>query len=232
MGIHLDFGAHQDLYEISLESVLAHTKWVAAIIPESFITRSTFRDRLWGVISIPNKMFNDTDFPVCLAMWNPTSSPTYKIFSGNTFLGAMPDIAQKNKTLRHNHNELKIAFNDPQGALGLKAVDNTVNNSIAFVDGNTIDSGSIKVSSRAITRINAWDKASGQKLSHDFLVHQILPEANKILTKFRKDTHDVFLTSFKGLRKDGRYRRRLDFATANKILQEAYIYTQKRNEGK
>ena len=39
-------------------------------------------------------------------------------------------------------------------------------------------------------------------------LHQEIP------TKFRNKTNDVFLTSFKGLRQDGKYRRRLDFNLA------------------
>jgi methylase of polypeptide subunit release factors len=228
MGIHLDFGKHQDLYEISLETVLNNTKWVAAIIPESFITRDTFRERLWGVISIPTKMFNDTEFPVCLALWNPEATKSYKVFSGNTLLGVMPELFQKNETLCNEHNDLKIVFNDKEGFLGLKAVDNTVNNSIVFVEGNTIAASSIKVSSRAITRISLWNRHSGEQLSESYVVKHIIPEANRILAEFREETHDVFLTSFKGLRKDGKYRRRLDYATAGKIIQEAYYSLQKK----
>jgi len=38
------------------------------------------------------------------------------------------------------------------------------------------------------------------------------------LEQIRKNTHDVFLTSFKGLRNDNKYRRRLDFTTIKLIL--------------
>ena len=41
------------------------------------------------------------------------------------------------------------------------------------------------------------------------------------LNKYREDTADVFFASFKGLRDDGRYRRRLDFDAAKNIMSVA-----------
>ena len=42
--------------------------------------------------------------------------------------------------------------------------------------------------------------------------------ANQLLETYRTQTHDVLMTSFKGLRQDGKYRRRLDYATARALL--------------
>ena len=44
---------------------------------------------------------------------------------------------------------------------------------------------------------------------------------NIILNEYRDKTHDIFLTSFKGLRKDGVYRRRIDFRTVKCIMNKA-----------
>ena len=49
--------------------------------------------------------------------------------------------------------------------------------------------------------------------------------ANELLATYREKTQDVFMTSFKGLRADGKYRRRLDFKTARAILAKAYELT-------
>jgi hypothetical protein len=51
----------------------------------------------------------------------------------------------------------------------------------------------------------------------------VINQANIILDEYRKETHDVFLTSFKGLRSDGAYRRRLDWDTASRILGTALV---------
>jgi len=44
-----------------------------------------------------------------------------------------------------------------------------------------------------------------------------------MLSEFRKETHDIFLTPFKGLRKDLKYRRRLDYALARNIVNQVYF---------
>jgi hypothetical protein len=46
----------------------------------------------------------------------------------------------------------------------------------------------------------------------------------------RADTHDVVLTPFKGIRKDGAFRRRLDFRIARAILSQALAGHCHRNE--
>ena len=49
-------------------------------------------------------------------------------------------------------------------------------------------------------------------------LNDFIDECNRKIMQYRNATSDVFLTSFKGLRKDGRYRRRLDFNTAKNIM--------------
>lgn len=56
-----------------------------------------------------------------------------------------------------------------------------------------------------------------------------IKKINENLLEYREKTNDCFLTSFKCLRKDLRYRRRLDYKTArnllNKTYYEIYIYS-------
>lgn len=216
-GMEIDFDVYSDLFEISLKKMLDNCEYVAAIIPESFITRNIFTERLHTVISLNYVMFDDTDFPVCLALFNSTETVGYKIYIGDTYIGNSKEIAKKAETLLETPaaKKQKITFNDPQGPLGLRAVDGTKTANISFVLGSTIDSKTIKVSSRAITRI------SFEKSYTDAELIQIIDMANKLLTEYRKLTRDVFMTSFKGLREDSYYRRRLDFKTANAILNKA-----------
>jgi hypothetical protein len=55
-----------------------------------------------------------------------------------------------------------------------------------------------------------------------YCVDDLIDESNGILKEIRNMTQDVFLTSFKGIRKDGKYRRRLDFGIARLILDCAW----------
>lgn len=213
--IEIDLRGHQDLFELSLDIILSKTKYVAAIIPESFISRGIFTDRLVSVISLNYNMFDDTDFPVCLALFNPEKTPSFNIYLGDKLIGDYLTIKSKTDKIFSKRNSYTIKFNDPKGQLGLKAVDSTSGASIEFIEGKFIPSRDIKISSRAITRIKLQRELTKQELT------LLINESNKILDKYRKINQDVFITSFKGLRKDSKYRRRLDFATAKQIIEQA-----------
>ena len=57
--------------------MLANSDFVAAIIPESFINQNSFRDRLDAVVSLTCRMFDDTEVPVCLALFTPVDKKDY-----------------------------------------------------------------------------------------------------------------------------------------------------------
>lgn len=207
---------YPDLYLYSLDKMIKKVDYCAAIIPESFITSPIFINRLVIVVSLTCKMFDDTDCPVCLAMFSPQrdkkkfnlSKNDFIIYSMNERIGTYNElrkIISKDKS-----TGIKWIFNDPNGNIGLRGVDNTKCASIEFVRGEEINPNRIKVSSRSLTRI------SGLPQIYD--IDQFINLLNKNLKEYREITHDVFLTSFKNLRSDNKYRRRLDFDTARYIL--------------
>ena len=202
--------AFDDLYKHALAVSLAQVDYLAAIIPESFLTAGVFLDRLDAVISLPWPMFDDTEHPVCLALFNPPGAPApARAYSGNQSLGplsrlraALPQVA--------SHMARPWRFNDPRGSIGLVAIDDHRGPSIAFVPGRKIPASQVKPSSRALTRIAGLPKG--------LAATDVIAQANAQLAHLRATTHDLVLTPFKGLRADGRYRRRLDFSTARGLL--------------
>jgi hypothetical protein len=214
----IDFGIFQDLFEISLDVMLRSCAWVAAIVPESFITRGIFLERLEFVISLTSDMFDDTEFPVCLAVFSEQQTgQDFEIWRNEIFLGNYSQLMLARDNLLTLVRNGLFTFNDPTGPIGLYAVDMTKGPSIRFVPGKEIDPATIKHSSRAITRITPTLAAG---YSSDVIVN-----ANKVLAEYRAQTNDVFLTSFKGLRDDGQYRRRLDWHTATRVLATAILMT-------
>jgi hypothetical protein len=207
---------YDDLYKLSLEQCIKNCEYVAAIIPESFITSGLFLDTLQVVISLNFTMFDDTDCPVCLALFSKhdTEKDDFDMWVGTEYVGKYQEL--KTHMPDHDNKSIKVKFNDPQGILGLSGVDNTKSASIKFIPGSNIPSSEIKVSSRALTRIS-FDKDT-TKLINGFGMDQFIKELNKEIKKFRSKTKDVFMTSFKGLREDGYYRRRFDFAIAKKVI--------------
>jgi hypothetical protein len=207
-GLSFPDTAFADLYLYSLDLMLQNTDYVAAIVPAAIGTTRHFRDRLTHVISLPfSDMFGDTDHPVCLALFEPKSD-VVKFWSWTTYLGSEDAIRSAIPDLP---SPVRVVFNDPQGILGLRAVDGTSGPSIRFCRGEEIASSEIKHSSRSITRmsVDGLDEAN---------LDAVISHANSHLEKIRNITMDVTLTPFKGIRKDGSFRRRLDFKTAKIIL--------------
>ena len=76
-----EYPEYEDLYQKCLEVMLDNTKFVAAIIPESFINSKLFVNRLYSFISLTCKMFEDTDCPVCLALFVPQDIKVQEIYT-------------------------------------------------------------------------------------------------------------------------------------------------------
>ena len=214
---------YDDLYKYALEQCLTHCEWVAAIIPEAFIRSGLFLQRLRDFISLvpqiqngnkqENKrrdtsyMFEDTEHPVGLALFAPYATSDVKIWRNNQLLGGL------NKLRRHlpmPSSNRSIVFNDPKGNLGLIAIDNTVSASIRFCPPAELKDYPIRAHCRSITKIGVpW------RVDIDML--------NARLATIREQTHDVFLTAFKGIRRDGHYRRRLDWALTRAIVDAQHL---------
>lgn len=201
---------YDDLYKVCLECLLDNVEYVAAIIPETFIISGEFVDRLDTVISLTCKMFDDTKCPVCLALFNPVTSDTFKIYRMNDFLGTQDELRGYIPKPFLNHS---WKINDPQGIIGIKCVDSNDGPSVRFCRGEEIDSSKIKISSRSETRVSG--------LYDDINLDLFITTCNRILNEYRINTKDAFMAPFKNLRKDMKYRRRLDFATAKLIMSKA-----------
>lgn len=196
-----------DIYKLCLKIMLDNVDYVAAIIPETFITSGLFTERLKYVISLTSKIFNDTECPVCLALFNPETSEDFEIYRLNERLGTYLELS-KGKIVPLINVEWKMNVKD--GNIGIICIDNTKEPSIRFCNGEEISPSVIKVSSRAKTRVSG--------LPPDIDLFVFINKCNEILEEYRIKTEDIFMASFKGLRSDNKYRRRLDFATAKQIM--------------
>ena len=197
---------HDDLYKHCLEKCLANCRWVAALIPESFIRAGLFQARLRDFISLTCPLFADTGHPVGLALFGPNWDADVRIWSGSIGIGTLSRLLRLRPHPKPDGPPIR--FNDPEGNVGLIALDNTRTASIRFCDVRELAHYRVKQTGRHITkvtvggpvRIGAW---------------------NRYLANFRERTHDVLMTCYKGIRKDGRYRRRLDWRLARGIVHHA-----------
>ena len=196
-----------DIYKLALSKCLENCEYVGALVPESYIQTNLFFDRLDTFVSISGKIFSETENPVGLALFNKKATNDVKIFKDNFFIGYLTELLlKKPKLIKDN----QIVFNHPQGNLGLIAIDSTKKASIRFCDVEELKNYAVKPQGRSITKI--------------FTPYKINIELfNDRLCKMRKETNDIFLSPFKGLRSDGQYRRRLDFGTARSIISKDFL---------
>jgi hypothetical protein len=205
------FDNYSDLYLVALNKCLDTHDYVVAIVPETFILTGLFLDRLYSYTVIEEQLFNDTDCPVCVVCFTKYPVKDTLVYKNNKYVAKLSTLNGRRKYPKHKYT---ITFNVPNGNIGLHGVDGIRNNKIHFCSPCDLnyDITNIKPSSRTITII---------KLEHQQNIIDIINNANIILTKYRKQTHDIWLAAFKGNTKLGNRRRRLDFSTARAILEEA-----------
>ena len=200
-------GRYDDVYKYALELALANCSYVAFIIPATFLRSRLFRHKLRAFVLLEQRLFTDTDNPVCLALFTPRPRRT-EVWADNERLGYLDELEERYNLNVRTAPSRRVRFNAPGGALGLRGVDNTKEPSIRFCRGSELAHRTVKHSDRSITRIDPGVRVTSKSIE----------ELNEFLYKFRRDIHDVFLAPFKGLREDGHYRRRLDYATARGLI--------------
>ena len=201
---------YDDVYKWSLELCLEHCRWVAALIPESFIRSGLFHHRLTDFISIRKRLFAETAHPVGLALFAPqerAGGKDFRVWSDMRSLGRWQALCRR-WLMPPEKPRRPMVFNDPEGNLGFIAFDNVREASIRFCKVKEIVDYEIKQTSRFITRIRAPAAPP-------------IPSLNTRLEEFRDRTGDIFLSAYRGLRHDGYYRRRMDWKVARAVVEHA-----------
>ncbi len=207
---------YDDIYQLAIEKCMENNDYGLMIIPETFINSSFPKNRLESVTIIEDSMFNDTENPICVICFDKRFKcyNEIKVYKNENYVGTLGELEKMRKIPRKSVN---IKFNSLGGQIALRAVDTTrAEKPIKFMKPEEIDYdlSTIKVSSRLITLI---------KMSiEEKMLNQIIEYSNSILSEFRKETSDILLSPFKGNKKNGERRRRLDYQTARAILEEAY----------
>ncbi|MCF6276480.1 MAG: hypothetical protein L3J07_01380 [Candidatus Magasanikbacteria bacterium] len=214
-----------DLYQIAIERSLKNNFGVM-IIPETFINSKFPKHRMKSITIIEGLMFEDTEIPTCVVCFDNKIKNYNKIllYKNDKLLG---DLDKYEKMRFKPTKNIPIKFNAPHGKIALRAVDTTsIERPISFMKREELNYSlsKIKQSSRLITLIDINIKEEN--------IEKIIEKSNKLLQEFRIKTDDVLLSPFKGNKKNGERRRRLDYLTARAILEKAYdslIYKKQMN---
>jgi len=211
---YFERSTQKNLYMIALENCLASSDYVVAIIPETFLLSSFSKQRLELAVVIQTELFGDTDAPALVACFGKDERANAHIFTGNQSIGQLHQILALRES---SAKKQKIIFNDPKGRIGLRAVDGSDGKSpIEFLPAESFEypAESVVVSSRLMTYLELPELS---KLE----VAAVIKEANRGLNRIREASGDLVLAPFKGNDRNGKRRRRLDYALARRILNQA-----------
>lgn len=212
---YFDVCKYDDIYQLAIEKCLVNDFGIM-IIPETFINSKFPKNRLVSITIIEDQLFNDTENPICVICFDNKNKryDQIDVYKNDELLG---NLGFFEKMRRVPHKNIHIKFNVRNGQIALRAVDTTnPQKPISFMRPEEIDYDlvDIKHSSRLITviEVNANEK----------VIDKIIEYSNNLLFDFRKKTNDVLLSPFKGNKKNGERRRRLDYLTARAFLEDAY----------
>lgn len=220
---YFDGSDYDNLYKIALDRCLAVADYVVAVIPETFLLSSFPKNRLQLVSVIENEIFSDTEAPTVVACFGPAIAAssakenTAEVFINQMRIGALAEIM----SLRNGRSRSGIIckFNAPNGRIGLRAVDSADGITRAgFILASEFfyPRNRTKISSRLLTYIEVPHLSDEQ-------LPAFVERANQILSQLRESSSDLILAPFKGNTKQGKRRRRLDYALARQVLNAASI---------
>lgn len=125
-----------------------------------------------------------------------------RVYSDHAYIGTLSEIQRHRPPISGRKD---IVFNDPEGNLGLIALDNTREASIRFCPVEELRHYPVSNKCRHITKLYVPWRVS-------------IAACNNVINNFREKTRDVLMTCYRGIRKDGMYRRRLDWNLARDVL--------------
>ena len=192
---------YADMYLDALEQCLENCKYVSVIIPSTFIGNSKLKDRCLIIDKIDKVVFEDTSNPVCVAYFVP-----YKVEKIMTFVDGQQIFLNANNT-PINVSE-KIEFNVSDGNYVLNGVDSKTKTISISNDLKSFNKTKyLKISSRNYSLFK----------SNNINMNSI----NEFIKKWRKETKDYFLSSFKSPTNSNIvYRKRISFRQLKWIIKK------------
>jgi len=203
---------HEDMYLDALQLMLDNCEYVAAIIPSTFWNQNLFKDRLYAWDKFDMKLFSDTDAPAGVAYFVPHTVKKTRTFVN----GKEIHLSANNTPIKSN---FPVLFNpkdlSPYLVVGIDTISqNDIHIrrlNVNDIEGLVNDKFECKSTNRSIFPISC-----------KHLKEEDLPQINEMISKWREDTSDFFLTSYKSCMKSGKYRKRISFTEVRWILENYY----------
>lgn len=211
LGLDFAGGRFDDLYEAALDRALSNCKWVAMLLPANYIRQAFRQERLHTFVLLHAKLFRHTETPTCLALFHPEAYSDVDIWFDNRRVGFKSEFRKHYPF--HRRFNLEAQWHE-DGPIVVSRFDTTHSETLGFT---------------AYDRLADYITRTGHKLTPTYRLRlhpapspleldTILTDANQRLTTYRRKTEDALLRCWKGLRRDGRYRRSLSQAEAVDFL--------------
>ncbi|WGI36723.1 hypothetical protein [Mesomycoplasma lagogenitalium] len=217
MKLSVDFKIYDDLYKLSLDKCISNVKYTIAIIPTTLINSNRKEDQklinkllIFQLLPYKNN-FSDTEHPVALAYFNNEKNDSdFLLYEHNKLIGSYRQLKTKEKEILKLKNNLKIKFNVKNGNICINTSDNTKDKAnIKFHKSNWKNDQEVK----------STDRHKVKLLIQDIEINdEIIDKLNNKINELRNNNCDYLWSSFKGVSKDGYFRKRLDFNRIKKII--------------
>lgn len=187
----------EDLYLESLDKMLENLDWVAAIIPSTFYHTKKFRDRLFAWDKQDRTLFSDTTAPAGVAYFGPDTYNTRLFVNGTEISPVEFD----------NKSKVNIQMNVAHGNYVMNGIDLNKHDNI-YIHDNVEEFDRKK-----------FLKDTSRNYCLFYCEHEIdIDKTNENIKKWRTDTNDFYLTSFKSTGLSGKYRKRLGFNQLQNLI--------------
>ncbi|QGZ97922.1 hypothetical protein GE118_03905 [Mycoplasma sp. NEAQ87857] len=212
-----NYNGYDDIYKTCLAKCLENVRFVIAIIPTTLINSNRKKDKLLikkitHFQLLPNKdNFSDTEHPVAIAYFdNQKSTNDFWLYENNELINSFSNLIKLENSILKQRNNLLVKFNTKSGNISIFCTDNNKNfENIKFRDKNEVPNSSVKNTSRNKVKITINELTIDSK---------IINELNNKINQLRKNKCDYLWASFKGIAKNNKYRRRLDFNRVKRII--------------
>ncbi|MGL4951089.1 MAG: hypothetical protein ACRC4M_04650 [Mycoplasma sp.] len=208
---------YDDLYKKCINKCLKNSNRTIAIIPTTLLFSNRKIDqKLINKIEIfqflPNKEnFIDTEHPVALVFFNNNKiKEGIDIYENNFFIGNSIILKKRENEILKKENNLIVNFNIKNGNICVKTIDNSQDRkNILFLEKDFLKDEEVKPTNRHLVKM----------LINNIEVNELFIEKlNDKIILLRQEKLDIFWTPFKGVNKDGSFRKRISFKTIKKII--------------
>ena len=120
--LKVNFFGHNNLWKRALELILSSCSYALVVLPQLFIRKGLFQDRLISVTTLPFDTFLETEHPSCLAVFGPKQTSDFAIFKQHKYIGQASKLKSLFESVLNPDKTLVVQHHVFNGNLGFKSI--------------------------------------------------------------------------------------------------------------